>query len=197
MELSLTSIKSSSIPLRYRLAGMGHLIGIGAIMRGSGFAFRPVWIAGALGDWLSYWVGRSIAEMWPFSRHPDLLYRGEAFIKKWGALAILIGRFSGPLRASVPVVAGVLGMPYRTFQLANFSSAFVRMAVLLELGDVAAAISTWCGTMSWAGSRRELVTVRRAPATPLTSAVCRIIRERKLGGRGNCSGSMCKAVYGL
>src|SRR5258705_10519644 len=94
MELSLTSIKSSSIPLRYRLAGMGHLIGIGAIMRGSGVAFLPGWIAGALGDWLSYWVGRSIAEMWPFSRHPDLLSRGEAFIKKWSALAILIGRFS-------------------------------------------------------------------------------------------------------
>jgi len=127
------------------------LIGIGAIMRGSGVAFLPVWIAGALGaalgDWLSYWVGtrfkRSIAGMWPFSRHPDLLPRGEAFIKKWGALAIFIGRFSGPLRASVPVVAGVLGMPYRTFQLANFSSAFVWVAVLLELGDVGAAISTW------------------------------------------------------
>src|SRR4030081_922878 len=44
---------------------------------------------------------------------------------------------------SVPIVAGVLGMPYRTFQLANFSSAFVWAAVLLKLGDVGAAISTW------------------------------------------------------
>jgi membrane protein DedA with SNARE-associated domain len=34
-------------------------------------------------------------------------------------------------------------MSYRTFQLANFSSAFVWVAVLLELGDVGAAISTW------------------------------------------------------
>jgi membrane protein DedA with SNARE-associated domain len=133
------------------LPAWATLIGIGAIMRGSGVAFLPVWIAGALGaalgDWLSYWVGtrfkRSIAEMGPFSRHPDLLPRGEAFIKKWGVLAIFIGRFSGPLRASVPIVAGVLGMSYRTFQLANFSSAFVWVAVLLELGDVGAAISTW------------------------------------------------------
>jgi membrane protein DedA with SNARE-associated domain len=127
MELSLTSIKSSSSThFGFVLPAWATLIGIGAIMRGSGVAFLPVWIAGALGaalgDWLSYWVGRSIAEMWPFSRHPDLPSRGEALIKKWGALAILIGRFSGPLRASVPVVAGVLGMPYRTFQLANFSS---------------------------------------------------------------------------
>jgi membrane protein DedA with SNARE-associated domain len=127
------------------------LIAIGAIMKESDVALLPVWIAGALGaalgDWLSYWIGsrfkRSIADMWPFSRHPDLLSRGEAFIKKWGALAIFIGRFSGPLRASVPIVAGVLGMPYRTFQMANFSSAFLWVAVLLELGDVGATISNW------------------------------------------------------
>jgi membrane protein DedA with SNARE-associated domain len=114
---------------------------------GGGVAFFSVWIAGALGDWLSYLVGtkfkRSIAHMWPFSRHPDLLSRGEAFIKRWGALAIFIGRFSGPLRASMPIVAAVLGMPYRAFQLANFSSAFVWVAVLLKLGDVGATISTW------------------------------------------------------
>jgi membrane protein DedA with SNARE-associated domain len=129
------------------LPAWAALIGIGAIMKADGVTFFSVWIAGALGDWLSYLVGtkfkRSIAHMWPFSRHPDLLSRGEAFIKRWGALAIFIGRFSGPLRASMPIVAGVLGMPYRAFQLANFSSVFVRVAVLLKLGDVGATISTW------------------------------------------------------
>jgi membrane protein DedA with SNARE-associated domain len=34
-------------------------------------------------------------------------------------------------------------MPYRAFQLANFSSAFVWAAVLLKLGDVGATIFTW------------------------------------------------------
>ena len=73
--------------------------------------------------------------MWPFSTHPNLLVRGEAFIQKWGPLAIFIGRFSGPLRASVPIVAGMLGMPQKTFQIANFTSALIWVAVLLELGD--------------------------------------------------------------
>jgi membrane protein DedA with SNARE-associated domain len=118
-----------------------------ALAFGESLALIAGALGAALGDWLSYWVGtrfkRSIAEMWPFSRHPYLLPRGEAFIKKWGALAIFIGRFSGPLRASVPIVAGVLGMPYRTFQLANFSSAFVWVAGFLELGDVGATISSW------------------------------------------------------
>ena len=133
------------------LPSWAALVGIGAMMGAGGVDFVPVWIAGAvgaaLGDWLSYWVGskfkRSIAGAWPFSRHPRLLPRGEVFIKKWGALAIFIGRFSGPLRASVPIVAGILAMPYRSFQLANASSALVWAAVLLKLGDVGAKLSTW------------------------------------------------------
>jgi membrane protein DedA with SNARE-associated domain len=133
------------------LPSWAALVAIGAIMRMGGIDFVPVWIAGGLGaafgDWLSYWLGikfkKSIAGMWPFSYYPHLLPRGEAFIKNWGVLAIFIGRFSGPLRATVPVVAGILAMPRGRFQLANFSSAFVWAAVLLKLGDVGAAISTW------------------------------------------------------
>jgi membrane protein DedA with SNARE-associated domain len=64
-------------------------------------------------------------------------------VKRWGVLGIFIGRFFGPLRASVPLVAGIFQMPYWQFQLANFSSAFVWAAVLLTLGDVVAKIFHW------------------------------------------------------
>jgi membrane protein DedA with SNARE-associated domain len=81
--------------------------------------------------------------MWPLSQHPDLIPKGEEFVKKWGAPAIFIGRFSGPLRASVPLVSGVFAMPYGRFQIANFSSAFVWAAVLLTLGDVTSMTIKW------------------------------------------------------
>src|SRR5215472_16625969 len=131
------------------LPAWAALVGIGALMGAGGIPFVPVWIAGAvgaaLGDWLSYWVGAkfkgSIASVWPLSSHPQLLPRGEAFIRRWGVLAIFIARFSGPLRASVTLVAGIFDMPYWRFQLANFSSAFVWAAVLLKLGDVGARLS--------------------------------------------------------
>ena len=58
-------------------------------------------------------------------------------------LAIFIGRFFGPLRASVPLVAGIFRMPFWAFQVANFSSAFVWAAVLLTMGDVAAKFVRW------------------------------------------------------
>jgi membrane protein DedA with SNARE-associated domain len=133
------------------LPAWAALVAIGALIGGNGISFWPVWIAGALGaalgDWLSYWIGLKleygVAHMWPLSRHPDLIPRGEAFVKKWGILGIFIGRFFGPLRASVPLVAGIFEMPYWRFQLANFSSAFVWSAVLLTLGDAISAGVKW------------------------------------------------------
>jgi membrane protein DedA with SNARE-associated domain len=127
------------------------LVAIGALISVGGLSFWPVLIAGAigaaLGDWLSYWVGlkleNRVYHMWPLSQHPDLIPAGEDFVKKWGALAIFIGRFSGPLRATVPIIAGVFAMPYGRFQIANFTSAFVWAAVLLTLGDVTSMGIKW------------------------------------------------------
>ena len=127
------------------------LVGIGVLISSGNLNFWPVWVAGsvgaALGDWLSYWIGVKlgppVAHMRPLSRHPELLPKGEAFVKRWGVLAIFIGRFFGPLRASVPLVAGIFRMPPWQFQIANFSSAFVWAAVLLTLGDVVSTIFKW------------------------------------------------------
>jgi membrane protein DedA with SNARE-associated domain len=96
---------------------------------------------------VSYWIGQVLGprvnHIWPLSRHPQLIPKGEAFVNKWGALAIFIARFSGPLRASVPIVAGIFHMPFWRFQAANFSSAFVWAAVLLLLGDVTSKAVQW------------------------------------------------------
>nr|ALS89576.1 SNARE associated Golgi protein [uncultured bacterium] len=92
----------------------------------------------ALGDWLSYWLGfhyhNQIQAMWPLKNHPRLLDQGRAFFKKWGPWAVVLGRFSGPLRASVPIVAGITEMPWLRFQIANWSSAFLWSFVLLSPG---------------------------------------------------------------
>ena len=131
------------------------LVGIGVLIGSSGLNFWPIWVAGAigaaLGDWLSYWVGGKlgppVAHVWPLSRHPDLIPKGERFMTKWGVLGIFIGRFFGPLRASVPLVAGIFRMPYWRFQFANFTSAFVWAGVLLTLGDVVSKIFK----LAWGG----------------------------------------------
>jgi membrane protein DedA with SNARE-associated domain len=129
----------------------GALVAIGALVGASGISFWPVWIAGAvgaaLGDWLSYWFGYRykdrVAQIWPLSKFPGLLTRGEDFVQKWGVPSIFIGRFFGPLRASVPLAAGIFEMPYWQFQIANVLSAFVWSAVLLLFGDALSVGASW------------------------------------------------------
>ncbi len=129
----------------------GALILIGGLIAASGIPFIPVLIAGAvgaaLGDWISYSIGYHfkdrIAHVWPLSNHPDLLPRGHAFMDKWGVLGIFIGRFFGPLRASVPLIAGTVEMNYWLFQAANFASAFVWAYVLLAFGDFGVGLVKW------------------------------------------------------
>jgi len=129
----------------------GALVAIGALIGSSGIKFWPIWVSASLGaafgDWLSYWIGlkleHTVANVWPLSRHPDLIPRGEIFMKKWGIPGIFIGRFFGPLRAVVPLIAGIFEMPFWRFQLANFSSAFVWAAVLLTIGDGIAKAVRW------------------------------------------------------
>ncbi|RIK96967.1 MAG: DedA family protein [Proteobacteria bacterium] len=129
----------------------GALVAIGAMVGMSEVSFWPVWLAGAagaaLGDWLSYWIGFTfkdrIAKLWPLSRYPDMLPRAEAFVRKWGVPGIFIGRFSGPLRATVPLAAGIFEMPYLQFQIANVTSALVWSAVLLLFGDALSKIGGW------------------------------------------------------
>lgn len=123
----------------------GMLIALG-VMIGGNVGSVEFWtiltcaaVGAALGDWVSYWLGRhyheQIAAMWPLSKYPNMLPRGRAFFQKWGAWAIVLGRFSGPLRASVPIVAGAVEMSKPLFQFANWTSAFLWAGVLLLFGD--------------------------------------------------------------
>jgi membrane protein DedA with SNARE-associated domain len=139
------------------LPAWGALVAVGALIREGALDFTSIWLAAslgaALGDWLSYWLGlkfeSSIAKMWPLSRHPDLLPRGHAFVEKYGVYAIFIGRFFGPLRASVPLAAGIFEMEYWHFQIANFTSALLWAGVLLLLGDAVWVSFRWMAT--WLG----------------------------------------------
>jgi membrane protein DedA with SNARE-associated domain len=88
------------------------LLGVGGLVGAADIAFWPIWGAAALGavfgDWFSYWLGcrysYAIARVWPLSRRPDLLPRGETFFRKWGTLGVFVGRFFGPLRSIMPLV---------------------------------------------------------------------------------------------
>ena len=120
------------------------LFGVGGLIGASGIGFWPIWVAAAcgaaLGDWVSYWLGyhykHAIADVWPLSRYPTLVPNGEAFFRKWGTAGVFFGRFFGPLRAGVPLAAGICAMPRLSFQLANVGSAIVWATGILLPGTL-------------------------------------------------------------
>jgi membrane protein DedA with SNARE-associated domain len=87
-------------------------------------------IVGAIfGDGLSFWLGRryhrEILLRWPLNRYPQFIDRSEVFIRIHGATSVFLARFLAVVRAFVPLVAGILGMPSRQFYIANILSALV------------------------------------------------------------------------
>jgi membrane protein DedA with SNARE-associated domain len=121
------------------------LLGAGGVLGAARIDFWPYWVAAVLGavlgDGFSYWLGfhykEALAKVWPLSRHPEWLPRGHAFFKKWGVVGVFLGRFFGPLRSAMPLVAGICGMPQLSFQIANIASAIVWATGVLAPGALA------------------------------------------------------------
>jgi membrane protein DedA with SNARE-associated domain len=126
------------------------LLAIGVLVGAAGLDLWPVWLAAALGaaagDVLSYEFGRRFKRtayrVWPLSHHPRLIVRGERFFARFGSWGLFAGRFFGPARAVVPLVAGIFGMPFVLFLSVTFASAFVWAFVLLAPG---AGLSQYLG----------------------------------------------------
>lgn len=99
-------------------------------------------VGGALGDICLYLLGQKNADhlgrVWPFRKHPNLIARSEAFCARWGIGAVVVGRFSGPVRAGVPLVAGALRMPAISFSAASFAGALASSLVFLVPAAVGA-----------------------------------------------------------
>lgn len=127
------------VPFTAMIVGAGALVGSGAL---DPWIVLPWGIAGAaFGDSVSYWIGlyfkERVPRMWPFRDKPEQLERGYEFFRRWGVLSVFIGRFFGPLRAVVPIVAGMMKMTQWKFQVANVVSAIVWLPMLLVPGAVA------------------------------------------------------------
>jgi undecaprenyl-diphosphatase len=123
--------------------GTSMLIVAGTLMASGSLPYWPV-LAGAvigavLGDTVSFWLGYrfggGIGRIWPFTRNPGLLPQGIRFFERHGGKSVFIGRFFGPVRAVIPLAAGIMRMPRGRFWFANVTSAIVWAPMLLLAGD--------------------------------------------------------------
>lgn len=105
------------IPGSVTMGAVGTLVGAGAIPAMETFIWAS--IGAVLGDAISYWLGYrfhgQIRNLWPISLFPKWLNRGETFFEQHGGKSVFFGRFIGPMRPIIPLLAGVMRMRLRHF----------------------------------------------------------------------------------
>ncbi|WP_322031105.1 VTT domain-containing protein [Paraburkholderia sp. J76] len=111
-------------------------------------------IGGAVaGDGVSFWIGHryrgSLGQMWPFSRHPGILERAQAYFVSHGTRSVILARFIAPLRAVVPIVAGMAGMKPMRFFMMNVISALIWAPAHIVPGVVFGASLQLAGAVSF------------------------------------------------
>ena len=126
------------------IPGVVLMFGVGALISTGSLEFWPVFgwaAAGAFcGDALSFLLGYryrdTLGDLWPFRSRPNLLNQGSEFFGRYGGHSIVFGRFVGPMRAVVPVVAGMLRMPVGRFLVIDALSALAWAPAYLLPGMV-------------------------------------------------------------
>lgn len=117
-------------------------LAIGAAHSAAGGSFWELWLAAALGavvgDCLTYSLGRllrhDVERLSYFAIHPGALATGHAIFERWGALAVLAGKFTGFARPFIPVVAGIVTMPIPLFIGASAVSSLAWAGAFLAPG---------------------------------------------------------------
>src|SRR5437764_3083923 len=97
--------------------GMAHPVVLGVVAAGGAIIGDSVGyaIGKRHGRTMLRWLGRR------FPKHfgPDKVARAEEAFARWGAGAVFGGRFVALLRILAGPLAGILGMPYMRFLVAN------------------------------------------------------------------------------
>jgi membrane protein DedA with SNARE-associated domain len=132
-------------------------------------------VLGAIaGDGTSFWLGqrchRQVLERWPLNQFPTLIARSEAFFHRYGATSVFLARFTGVVRAFVPLIAGILQMPPRQFYAANILSAVVWAPAHVFPGVVFGMLVTL------AGARPEYIFILAVAAMILGVVAFRLAR---------------------
>ena len=97
------------------------------------------WAAAILGDQCNFMIGhffgkKIIASGKVKVMTPERIEKSEAFLDKWGHLAIFLGRFCPVIRTVVPFLAGVGGMKWHSFVLFNVLGGITWSTVFTLLG---------------------------------------------------------------
>jgi membrane protein DedA with SNARE-associated domain len=138
--------------------------------------------AALLGDVLLYVAGRKlgprVAGHRLFGRFltANRMARAQRFFDRWGAGAVLLGRFVMGLRAAIFLTAGTLRMSFARFFAVNLAGALLSVPLLVWLG-------AWAGEelprVAAALSRARLLALVAVAAAVATALIARKLLKRR------------------
>lgn len=119
------AVIGSIIPGSFTMTAIGILAGSG-VMRIDLTCIMAT-LGAIAGDSFSYMLGYMFSDrltsIWPFARYPHLIRLGSDFFARHGSMSVIIGRFFGPMRSIIPLIAGMMRMNRWQFLFANVVSA--------------------------------------------------------------------------
>lgn len=131
------------IPGSVTMTAIGTLVGTGTLPGLSTLAWAS--LGAFIGDTLGFSVGylftEKVRHMWPFKKYPHWLALSEQFFEKHGGKSIIFGRFVGPARSTIPLVAGLLKMTWLRFILAAIPSAIMWAILYMVPGILLGALA--------------------------------------------------------
>ena len=141
--LECLAIVGIVVPGTILLFAVAVLAGSGALTLGETLALA--YCGGLLGDLLSYATGRyfhqDIRRLPGLRHHPEWMAGAEFYFQRYGIASLLVGRYIGPLRPMLPMIAGMLNMPFGRFALVSLlASAGWAVAYLLPGWATGAAL---------------------------------------------------------
>lgn len=129
-----------------------------------GYMIAVVILAAVTGDSLGYMIGAklgpTILRMKLLKNRVNLVHSAMDFLRRRGALAVFIGRFTAFFRAMVPGLSGMSQMPYRIFLPANVAGGIVWGTGYTLLGFAAAgAYETVSRYSGWASDLLAILVI--------------------------------------
>ncbi len=117
-------------------------LAIGGVHGAAGGQFWHLWLAASVGavagDCVTYALGRWLKKhpdrLRALRLNPEAMAKGQALFARWGALAVLGGKFTGFARPFIPIVAGVVAMPLPLFLAASTFSSLAWAGAFLAPG---------------------------------------------------------------
>jgi membrane protein DedA with SNARE-associated domain len=135
-------------------------------------------VSAVIGDSVGYEIGRRfgdrLLDMKALRKHREKVTKAQDLLRRRGALAVFIGRFTALLRAMMPALAGSARMPYGRFLIFNALGG-ITWGVGFTIGGYLAG-TAFEHVAQWAGRVLAIVV---AAAAVVAVVVWSVRRKRK------------------